>query len=79
MRNSIRRSDGRISVFSLERGLDLDRALDCVHHAGKFGQNAVAGGVDEAAVMLLDHPSISLRCDDRVRIVASSSSPMRRL
>src|SRR5260370_6864633 len=42
------------SVLSLERGLALDRALDGIHDAGELRQHAVASGVNEASVMLLD-------------------------
>jgi hypothetical protein len=52
MRNSIWRSGG--SVLRLERGLNLDSALDGIHDAGKLGEYAVTGGVDEASVMLID-------------------------
>src|SRR5216683_297264 len=43
-----------IRVFGLQHGLDLDGALDGIDHAGEFGEYAVAGGIDEAPVMLLD-------------------------
>jgi AraC family transcriptional regulator, regulatory protein of adaptative response / methylated-DNA-[protein]-cysteine methyltransferase len=36
-------------------GLDGDRALDRVHHAGEFGENAVAGSVDDAPAELAYH------------------------
>ncbi len=44
----------QIRVFSLERGLDLDRALDRIHDAGELGEDTVTRGIDEASVMLLD-------------------------
>jgi hypothetical protein len=44
----------RIRVLGLERGLDLDGALDGIDHAGEVPEYAVAGGIDEAAVVLLD-------------------------
>src|SRR6266851_703677 len=44
----------QIRVLGLERGLDLDGALDGIHDAGELGEYAVAGGIDEASVMLLD-------------------------
>ncbi len=47
-------------VLSLERGLNLDSALDRIHDAGEFGEDAIAGGIDEVAAMLLDQ-RISLR------------------
>ena len=43
-------------VFSLEGGLDLDRALDRIHHAGELRQYAVPGRVYESAVVLFDEP-----------------------
>jgi hypothetical protein len=33
---------------------DLDGALDRIHDTGELGEHAVAGGIDEASVMLLD-------------------------
>src|SRR5713226_5030447 len=45
---------GKTRVLSLERGLNVDRALDRIHDAGKLGQYAIAGGIDEASAMLLD-------------------------
>ena len=36
-------------------GLDGEGAFDRVHHAGEFGENAVAGGVDDAPGELADH------------------------
>src|SRR6266852_9875002 len=44
----------QIRVLSLERGLDLDGALDRIHDAGKFSQNAVTCGINESSAMLLD-------------------------
>jgi hypothetical protein len=41
-------------VLGLERGLNLDGALDRIHDAGKLGEYAVTRRVDEASVMLLD-------------------------
>ena len=35
--------------------MDGDRAFDRVHHAGEFGENAVAGGVDDAPGELAHH------------------------
>jgi hypothetical protein len=43
-----------LRVFRLERGLDFDRALYSVDDAAELRQHAIAGGIDEAAVMLLD-------------------------
>ena len=59
IRNSIRRSD--CWHFGLKRSLCIDRALDSVNDAGEFGEDAVASGVHEAAVVLFDKPSIILR------------------
>jgi hypothetical protein len=53
IRNSIRRAAG-LGVLGFKRALDLDRALDSVHHAGKLGEHAVARGIDESAAALLD-------------------------
>ena len=44
----------QLRVLSLERGLNIDRAIHRLDHAGELGQNAIAGGVYEAAVVLLD-------------------------
>jgi hypothetical protein len=37
------------------RGLDGERAFDRVHHAGKLGENAVSGGIDNAPGKFADH------------------------
>jgi hypothetical protein len=42
------------SVFGPQRGLDLDGALDRIHDARELGEDAVARGINEASVMLLD-------------------------
>ena len=34
--------------------MDLDRAIHCLDYPGEFCQSAVAGGIYEPAVMLLD-------------------------
>src|SRR5712692_1001775 len=44
----------QVRVLSPESGLNLDGALDGIHDAREFRENAVARGVDEAPVMLLD-------------------------
>src|SRR6266852_1446279 len=44
----------QIRVLGLERGLDLHGAFDRIHDAGELGKYAVAGGIDEASMMLLD-------------------------
>jgi hypothetical protein len=36
-------------------GLDSDCTFNCVHHAGEFGKNAVASGVDNAPAELANH------------------------
>src|SRR6266851_609172 len=41
-------------VLGLECGLNLDRALDGIHDAGKLREHAVARRIDEASVMLID-------------------------
>jgi hypothetical protein len=40
------------SVGPLKRRLDLDRAVNCVEHAGEFGEHAVARGIRDPASML---------------------------
>src|SRR5713101_8753401 len=42
----------QLLVFGLERGLDLDRALDRIHDAGELSKNAVTCGINEPSVML---------------------------
>src|SRR5216683_1167263 len=37
-----------------ERGLNFDRALDRVHDTRELGEDAIARGVDEASMVLLD-------------------------
>ncbi len=44
----------QICVLRLERGLDLNRALDGIHDAGELGQYAVARRVHESSTVLLD-------------------------
>src|SRR5206468_1119704 len=44
----------QVRVPELQLLLDLDRALHCVQHAGKFGQQVIAGGVHHSAAMPLD-------------------------
>jgi hypothetical protein len=41
-------------VFRLESDLNVDCALDCIHHAGEFRQDAITSRADESAVMLFD-------------------------
>jgi hypothetical protein len=54
MRNSIRRPRG-IFAFSVFSVVWISAAHpDGVHDAGKLSQDAVAGGIDEAPMMLLD-------------------------
>ena len=45
---------GRLGVAVDHRPLDLDRATHRIDDAGKFHQHAVAGGLDDASVMLPD-------------------------
>ena len=54
MRNSIRRSGGRFAFSALSAVCISTAHCDRVHDAGELGQHAVAGGVYEAPVMLLD-------------------------
>ena len=54
-------------------GLDLDRALGRVDHARELGQDAVAGGVDDAAAVAADqrqdHRLVRLEVVDRRGLV----------
>ena len=54
-------------------GLDLDRALGRVDHAGELGQDAVARGVDDAAAVAADqrqdHRLVPLEVADRRGLV----------
>ncbi|HEX3417363.1 MAG TPA: hypothetical protein VHT21_13300, partial [Stellaceae bacterium] len=43
-----------VFVSSLKSRLDLDRTVNCVEHAGEFGEHAIAGGVRDPASMLCD-------------------------
>ena len=54
MRNSIRRSGGRLAFSALSVDWISTRALDRVHHARELGEHAVAGGTDESAVVQFD-------------------------
>ena len=54
MRNSMRLSAGDAGVPLGHRLLHLDRAAHRIDDAGKFHQQAVAGGLDDAAVVLGD-------------------------
>src|SRR6266478_3535722 len=44
----------QLRVLSLERGLNIHCVIHRIDHAGELGQNAVAGRVYEAAVVLPD-------------------------
>ena len=54
-------------------GLDLDRALGRVDHAGELGQDAVAGGIDDPTAVTADqgqnHGLMPLEITDRRRLV----------
>ena len=54
MRNSMRLSAGDVGVPLGHRLLHLDRAAHRIDDAGKLDQQAVAGGLDDAAVVLGD-------------------------
>ena len=56
---------GQFRILSLESTLDLDRTIHCLDYAGEFCQNAVAGGIYEPAVMLLDEAvdDLAMRCE----------------
>jgi len=60
-----------LAFSRLERGLNVDAALDGVHHAGKLGQHAIAGRVNKSPPMLLDQT-----VDDRA---VRGQTPQRRL
>ena len=45
---------GHLLVARRHDGLDLDRALGRVDHARELGQDAVPGGVDDAAAVAAD-------------------------
>jgi len=45
---------GDSSIAVGHRALQLDRAADRINDTGKFDQQSVAGGLDEAAAMLLE-------------------------
>ena len=51
MRNSMRRSSGTPRVALDHAGLNLDRAAHGVDHAAELDEAAVAGALDDAAVM----------------------------
>ena len=44
----------QVRILSLKSTLDLGRTIHCLDYAGEFCQYAVAGGIYEPAVMLLD-------------------------
>ena len=54
MRNSMRRSVGDAGVALGHLALHLDRAAHRIDDAGELDQQAVAGGLDDAAAMLGD-------------------------
>jgi hypothetical protein len=54
MRNSIRRSGVTFTFPGLDRALILNGTTHRIDYAGEFGQDAIAGGVDESAVTLLN-------------------------
>src|SRR5207302_9617678 len=58
-----------IGIFRLESSLDLDCALDRIHDAGEFGQDTIAGGVDETAAVMRDEPidDLAVRGQDTER------------
>ena len=74
MRNSMRRSCGTPALRPRHAVLDLDGAGDGVHHAGEFGEHAVAGQLDDAALVLGDLGvdqllAAGLECGERRRLV----------
>src|SRR6266851_4310326 len=64
------------SVALSHAALDLDGAAHGVNHAGELDQHAVAGGLDDAAVMLLDlgvdqRPAVRPQLRERALLVGS--------
>ena len=45
---------GEVQISAGHRALDFAGTAHRVDHAGKFRQHAIAGGLDDAAVMLAD-------------------------
>jgi hypothetical protein len=43
---------GNTDVAPDHTALNLDRATNCIDHAGEFYQHPIAGGFDDTAVML---------------------------
>ena len=54
MRNSMRRSAGTTVLLSAMRRLDFGRASQRIDDAGELDQQAVAGGLDDAAAVFGD-------------------------
>ena len=79
MRNSMRRSVGTRGVALGHLALHLDRAAHRVDDAGELDQQAVAGGLDDAAAMLRDL-GIEQFAPQRLQAasVPSSSAPISR-
>src|SRR5215831_11243540 len=44
----------QIRILRLQRSLDLNGAVDSLNYTGKLGQNTVASGADEAAMVPFD-------------------------
>jgi len=64
----------QIRVLSLERGLNLDGALDRIHDTRELGEHAVAGGTDES------HPigdKVRRATDYQLAGAGNSSRPAR--
>ena len=62
MRNSMRRSSAHVGIALAHAALDLGGAGDRVHHARELDQHAVAGQLDDAALVLGDPGVDQLAC-----------------
>ena len=71
----MRRAGSTVALRSAIVGLDGDRAFDRVHDARELGENAVAGGVDDASGELADHRQhdglVALEVAHRARLVGA--------
>ena len=74
MRNCIGSSAVPLGILCRDRRLHRDRALHGIDRAGEVGDDAVAGGVEDAATMRRDQPvddgAASLQPGERADLVA---------
>lgn len=70
---------GDVGVARRHHRLDLDRALGGADHAREFGEDPVAGGVDDATAVTADQRQDRRLVALQVADVAASSSPISRL